>query len=250
VKKGVSSRRRKRSTAARLRPFWIPLSLAGVIAVATITFAVLWPGFDPQRVVASGNRVVSSADIVHAAAVNMRVNMWLQNGHAIARRVEAIPYIDRARVHRYPPATVVVSVTERVPFAVVVSDDRSVLVDRHLRVLAPEDDATTTLPQLTLPPGVALDPGAFVARHDATALAADYEAMIAGQVVPLELHYDRFGGLVATVRGGIRILLGDDSDLAKKLPLIDPILAQVVRKERRVSEVDLRAPGTPVVVYR
>jgi cell division septal protein FtsQ len=248
-KAGVQSRRRKRSAARRLRPFWIPLSLVGILVVAAVTFAVLWPGFDPERVVATGNRVVASSDILRAARVNMRVNMWLQNGRAIARRVEAIPYVEAAHVHRFPPATVVIAVTERVPFAVVVSDEQSVLVDRHMRVLAPEDDATT-LPQITLPPGVALDPGTFVARRDATTLADDYDAMIAGHVVPLELHYDKFGGLVATVRGGVEILLGDDGDLAKKLPLVDPILAQVVRKERRISRVDLRAPNTPVVVYR
>jgi cell division septal protein FtsQ len=179
----------------------------------------------------------------------MGVNMWLQNGRAIARRVEAIPYVETAHVHRFPPATVLISVTERTPFAVVISDGQSMLVDRHLRVLAPQYDATA-LPQLTLPPGVGLDPGTFVARKDASALAADYDAMIAGHVVPLELHYDKFGGLVATVRGGIEILLGDDGDLSKKLPLVDPILAQVVRKERKVRQVDLRAPNTPVVVYR
>jgi cell division septal protein FtsQ len=246
---GVQSRRRKRSAARRIRPFWIPLSLLGILAVAGVTFAVLWPGFDPKHVVATGNRVVSSGDIVKAARVNMNVNMWLQNSRAIARRVEAIPYIDNARVHRYPPSTVVVAVTERVAYAVVVSDEQSVLVDRHLRVLAPQYDASA-LPTFTLPPGVELDPGTFIARRDAISLANDYDAMIAGHVVPLELHYDKFGGLVATVRGGIQILLGDDADLTKKLSLVDPILAQVVRKERGVSEVDLRAPGTPVVVYR
>jgi cell division protein FtsQ len=247
--KGVASRRRKRSTARRLRPFWIPLSLVGILAVAAVTFVVLYPGFDPKSVVVTGNRVVPSAEIVHTAGVNMGVNMWLQNGRAIAKRVEAIPYIDVARVHRFPPATVIVSVTERVPYAVVVSDAQSVLVDRHLRVLAPEYDATT-LPQFTLPPGVALDPGTFVTRRDLNAMATDYDTMIAAHVVPLQLEYDKLGGLVATVRGGVKILLGDDEDLTKKLPLVDPILAQVVRKERRVSEVDLRAPGTPVVVYR
>jgi cell division protein FtsQ len=247
--KGVASRRRKRSTARRLRPFWIPLSLVGILAVAAVTFAIVYPGFNPKHVIAAGNRVVPSSDIVRAAGVNMNVNMWFQNGRAIAKRVEAIPYVDVARVHRYPPATVVISVTERVPYAVVVSDARSVLIDRHLRVLAPEYNATT-LPQLTLPPGVALDPGTFVTRHDLNAMATDYDAMIAAHIVPLQLEYDRLGGLVATMRGGVKILLGDDEDLSKKLALVDPILAQVVRKERRVSQVDLRAPGTPVVVYR
>jgi cell division septal protein FtsQ len=74
-KAGVQSRRRKRSAARRLRPFWIPLSLVGILVVAAVTFAVLWPGFDPKRVVASGNRVVPASDILRAARVNMHVNI-------------------------------------------------------------------------------------------------------------------------------------------------------------------------------
>ena len=74
--------------------------------------------------------------------------------------------------------------------------------------------------------------------------------MIAAHVVPLELTFDRYGGLVATVRGGIRILFGDDADLEKKLTLVNPILSQLVRARGRVDAVDLRAPSTPVLVYK
>ena len=43
----------------------------------------------------------------------------------------------------------------------------------------------------------------------------------------LSLHYDLFNGLVATVRGGVRLLLGDDAELCEEAALIDPILSQI-----------------------
>jgi cell division septal protein FtsQ len=242
-------RRGKASPAKRLRTFWVPILLLAIVLLGIAAFAVAWPGFDPKTVAVGGNRIVSRTEIVSRAAIRPNVNMWLQSPGAIARRVEAIPYVRTANVHRIPPSTVAISVTERTPFAVVRSGNASALVDADMRVLAAADAGAAPL-QFQLPPGIALDPGAFLTQPSAVALHDDYEALTAAHVVPDELEFDRFGGLVAVVRGGIKIMLGDDADLSKKLPLIDPILAQVVRKQRGVAAVDLRAPGTPVVVYK
>jgi cell division protein FtsQ len=249
MNRGRSPRRRKASATARLRPFWIPIVGIAVIAIAGGAFAVAWPGFEPKYVQVAGNRIVSRSEILAHAAVAGRVNMWLQNTGAMATRVRGIPYVDSVAVYRLPPATVVISVSERTPFAVVRSDERAVLVDRDLRVLQPAPD-DSTLPQFVLKPGVVLEPGRFLTEPAAVALRDDYAAMIAARVVPLQLTFDQFGGLVAVVRGGVRILLGDDADLSKKLALVDPILAQVVRKQRRIAAVDLRAPATPVLVFK
>jgi hypothetical protein len=46
------------------------------------------------------------------------------------------------------------------------------------------------------------------------------------------------------------VLLGDDEDIEKKIALIDPILAQTAKAGRHVATLDLRAPNTPVVVYK
>jgi cell division septal protein FtsQ len=220
-----------------------------VLAVAAGAFVVAWPGFEPERIEVTGNRIVPRAEILARAAVAGHVNMWLQNTGAMASRVGTIPYVAAVAVYRLPPATVAIAVKERTAFAIVRSDDRAVLVDRDLRVLqvAPDD---SPLPQFVLKPGIALEPGRFLTEPAAIAMRDDYDAMIAARVVAVQLSFDKFGGLVATVRGGVRILLGDDADLSKKLALVDPILAQVVRKQRHVAAVDLRAPATPVLVFR
>lgn len=249
AKRGAT-RRSKSSAAKRLRPFWMPIVLGVIVVGGLAAFCITWPGFAPKSVTVGGNKVVPRAEIVSRAAVSTHLNLWLQNPHAIAVRVESIPYVARADVHRVPPATIAIWVTERTPFAILRSLGGEVLVDRTLRVLGPVPPGTT-LPVFNFSSLPLPEPGSFVTAAHATALRDDYDALLAAHVIPVALKLDRFGGLVATMNDGIEILLGDDGDdLAAKLRLIDPILAQVVHKARRVAAVDLRAPGTPVLVYK
>jgi cell division protein FtsQ len=244
----VKARRTRSSPARRLRPFWIVLVAGCGAAAVAVGFAASWPGFDPRTIIVSGNHGVSRDEIVYRAAISPRINMWLQDPRAIARRIETIPDVASVRVQRLPPATIELSVTERKPFAVVRWGGGNAVVDRDLRVLSqPASDAG--LPVMAVPlPGAS--PGAFLHQPPVLALRNDYDALVAAGVIAQELEFDRFGGLVAALRGGTRVLLGDDADLDKKAALINPILAQIQRAGRRVSALDLRAPGTPVVVYK
>lgn len=245
----MTAQRKKPSAARRLRPFWLPLTLLGIVAACAGAFLVAWPGFAPQRVVVTGNRLVPSSEIARRARVEARVNMWLQNTGAMNARVSAIPYIAAVHVYRVPPATVLVAVRERVPYAVIRSGYDAAVVDRDLRVLA-FATGTESLPAFVVKPGLELLPGAFLTDAGAKTLRDDYELMIAAHVVPLDLSFDRFGGLVATMRRGVKILFGTDDDFDKKLALVNPVLSQLVRDRRHVEAVDLRAPSTPVLVFR
>jgi len=240
--------RKKKSVTSQLRPFWVPiLVLVGIAAVAGY-YGATWPGFYPKRVTVSGNRLVTESKILAEAAISRHENLWLQNMHAAAARIETIPYVLRARVHRTPPANVRIVVSERTPFANVDLAGEMVLVDRELRVL--ETRGRTGLPVFLLPDGIVTRPGTFLRDGRARQFRDDYEALSAGHVIVTRLQFDRFDDLVATLRGGKRVLFGDDGDLAKKIPLVEPILAQLSRSARPVAAIDLRAPGTPVVVYR
>lgn len=241
--------RRRKSVAARLRPFWLPIALTVLLFSIAAGFSLTWSGFGPKNVLVTGNRIVPRDEILARASVERNVNMWLQNTGAMARRVEAIPYVESVGVFRLPPATLLVHVRERKPFATVDAGGETVVVDRDMRVLT-LGTGDPSLPRFILPALPPPLPGEFLREPQAIGLRDDYNALIAAHVVALVLEYDRYDGLVATVRGGVRLLLGSDGDLDAKLPLIDPILAQVVRKQRRVAAVDLRAPRTPVIVFK
>lgn len=244
----MSARRRKVSPLARIRPFWLPISLVAAIVVAALGVTATWPGFETERIVIRGNHRVSQSEILSRAHVAFPRSIWLQNAGAIARRIEAIPYVGRVWIHRVPPSSIQITITERQPFAVLRSPPESVVVDHALRVLEP---ATGSDPQtlFIVRSGLVLVPGAFVTAREAITLRDAYDAMAARRIAPVALRLDRFGGLVVRLHSGLELLLGE-GELSQKLSLVDAILAQVVREPRRVAAIDVRAPGTPVVVYR
>lgn len=244
-----TAKRRKKSAGARLRPFWILFILLAIGVAIGGYYAAIWPGFYPKSVTVSGNRIVPSAEILSRAAITRNTNVWLQNTHAAAARIESIPYVRDAEIHRALPAAVRIVVTERKPFAVLNAGGERAIVDRDLRVLQ-ADDGKRTLPLIVAPLMLAPQPGTFLHNADLERLRDDYVTLAAAHVAVRTLRYDKFGDLVARTPGGIDLLLGDDTDLAKKTPLIDPIISQVSATGKKLAAVDLRAPKTPVVVYK
>ncbi|MDE2482429.1 MAG: FtsQ-type POTRA domain-containing protein [bacterium] len=246
-----TGKRRRPSPARRVRPFWLLFLLALVLASIGGYALATWPALRPHDVLVEGNHVVPKGEILARAAVALDQNIWLQNTQAMRKRIAAIPYIDDVRVTRRLPATLVLSVTERAPFAVLRSGDGAVLADVHLRVLAPaEGTSARALPVFLVGATPTLDAGSFVTDPAIVALRDDELALLDAHIAPAMLAHDKYGDLVATLRSGVRILFGDETDLAKAIPLVNPILTQVGRAGRPISAIDLRSLSAPVVVYK
>ncbi len=245
------ARRHKPSAAARLRPFRLLLLLAIAAAAFGGYEGATWPGFFPTRIDVVGNSVVPSNEIVTRAALDAHENIWLQNTHAAARRIEAsIPYVKTAAIHRRLPAGVTIEIAERTPFALLVAGTRRVVVDRDLRVLEEANANPRGLVEMHVTPSKPLAPGMFLTDSSVVALRDDITTMARGGLSVRSVADDRFGDLVAVLPSGIDVLFGDDSQLVKRLPLVMPILDHAEREGRGVTAIDLRAPTAPVVVFR
>ncbi len=232
-----------------MRPFWFAVLVIAAAGAFGGYYAARWPGFYPKRLIVSGNAIVPAQEIAARAQIAGNANLWLQNFSAAASRIETIPYVKKATITRSASSDVHIWVTERTPYAVLRYGKRSAVIDRDLRVLAWGGDGRR-LPQFVLGARAMPAPGEFVNDAFARRLRADYDALAKARVRVASLRYDKFGDLVAGMPSGTRLLLGDDSDLSRKVPLILPILSQVGATGRTVAALDLRAPTTPVVRYR
>ena len=236
-------RRRKPAATARIYVrFWF-LAVALLVALGVGGFAVsLLPVFLPRTIVAKGTHVVAASDVVAHAAIDPRKDMWLQNSAAIEKRVEAIPYVATVHLDRAWSGVETIVVTERVPYASVVSRGSTLLVDHDLRVLAnPADPAM--LPALRV---AVAGPQAAGVSHSAggvKALRDDLDALADARLLVRSLEHDKYGDLVVLLRNGVRVLFGEETDLAKKIPLVNPILRQVGRAGRSIATIDLRLPS-------
>lgn len=242
-------RRRKPAAAHRLRPFWLLIVATAVVLGAAVYALLTLPIFRPREILARGTSVVPPAEVVQRAAIDEHQNMWLQDSGAIVRRVEAIPYVGSVRIERAWPGIETIVVTERTPYAIVPSRSEPLLVDRDLRVLsaAPVD---ARLPELRAAVVAPVDAGTFLTDPRLRALRDDNEALLDARIAARTLEHDKYGDLVATLDGGIRVLFGEENDLQEKIPLVRPILNQVGKAGRPIAAIDLRAPGTPVVLYK
>jgi hypothetical protein len=246
------SRRRKPSVAARVRPFWI----LGVLGACVLVAAGVWFMRAPQfRVTRVGIDVplgspVSAADVRAAAAIGADANVWLLWPPAIARRIEALPYVDRASVHRgqFPAPFVELGVSMRRATSCLDTGNGEVTLDATARVLQ-SGCASPRLPRLVATGAALPAPGVVVSASAVQRLLADATTLADAGLSMRSLGWDRWGGLEGVDASGVVLRLGEDDDLAAKAALVGPVRAGIGSK-RPLRAIDLRAPRTPTVEFR
>ncbi|MGD0051645.1 MAG: FtsQ-type POTRA domain-containing protein [Vulcanimicrobiaceae bacterium] len=247
----VLPRRRKPSVAARARPFWVLAALALAVLVAVGAWLAQAPFF---RITHVGIEVplgspVSVTQVRTAAAIAPEANLWLLSPGAIARRIEAIPYVDRASIHRlqFPAPSVELGITVRRPAFCWQSGGAEVTLDDTGRVLQLGciGPASPRLIAVAAPPS----PGETVTDPGVVRLLTDAATLAGAGLSMRRLGWDRWGGLEGVDASGVILRLGDDADLAAKAALVGPVRAGIGAK-RTVRAIDLRAPGTPTVEFR
>jgi cell division protein FtsQ len=139
-------RRRTRGRSFRLR---LGLIVAGVVAlvVAGVWALFFSSWFAVTDVEVQGVSVLSTDDVLSAAAVRSGAPLIRLDGDVVSERVAALAPVDQVSVSRRWPHTVVISVVEREPVLAVPSDQGFALYDHegvsYLEVIAVPDGVPT-----------------------------------------------------------------------------------------------------------
>jgi cell division protein FtsQ len=88
-----------------------------------------------QQLTVTGHRFALDSDIFDAVDLGKPRTLLSFDARAARKRVEALPWIERASIERIVPDRIEVRVTERAPFAVWRLGDRNLLVAKDGRVL-------------------------------------------------------------------------------------------------------------------
>jgi hypothetical protein len=248
--RSVLRRRSRPSLAARIRVYWIVLAVAVTLGAWTAWTLATLPAFHLQSLTVSDLEHVDRAQVVARAAIDPEANVWLLDTHAAERRIEAIPYVQSAQIHRALPARVRIEVVERTPEACVrFAGSAGATVDAALRVLA-RGCADAPLRFYDVRARGRATPGAFLQNVELRRLQGDERTLTALGANYRRFDHDGFGGLRAVMPGGVVVLFGDEDDLPLKQRLVNPILTRLGARGAEVAALDLRAADAPVVVYR
>jgi cell division protein FtsQ len=210
------------------------LALAG-IGVFLVLASPLWAPllmrrmsfFRVRRVEILGAHYVVPSDILARLNVDTMASVW-DPTKPLATRVAAHPEIQTAIVRRQLPGTLVVEVTERVPVALVQASDGFRVYDER-GVVLPID-----------PSSVGVDAPVLTQRDTASLrlLGAIRARMPALYARVSEVQRTGRDELVLKLRtGSVRVM---QDVTTNRLADIEPVEADLARKQLRVAEIDLR----------
>lgn len=226
------------------------VAAAVVLSLAAVSLAVLHSGvLEARHRLLRGATDTPASAVWRAAGISSATPLVDVSSGAAARRVEQLPWVGRASVQRHWPDTVVVTVTEREPVAVVGQGASAVVVDRTGRVLAPAAGVAGAgaLPRLTAPGVGPRPPGRWVGPQAAPALAvaADEPSVLAGRVTQVTVGAGDTVTLALT--GGIQVAFGPATEVIQKFESLAAVLADPTSAPTGPAVIDVTDPQSPVV---
>jgi cell division protein FtsQ len=228
--------------------------VAVVVLVAGGVGALHSPLFRVRDVTVVGSTHTPRSEIVAAAGLAGNHALMLGAGSTVARRaLEALPWVGSVSFARHWPWTVLVTVRERTPAAVMAVAGGTDVVDASGRVLEvlPGRERQPALPVVEGAQGALA--GRRVSPADGTTGAQLDELLSAAATVPeslarrsLRLAYAPRQGLVAYLGAAKTVvMLGDPAEMAYKWAVLAELASRVALAG--YSQVDLTVPQRPAL---
>lgn len=211
------------------------LLLGGVVA-----YAVLSPALALRTVEVEGNSLVTTAEVTAALAPLTGVSLTRITEDEVRGRLEGMAPVEDVRIAAQPPSTLVVTLREHLPVAVLRDGETYVLIDTEGRRLA----AVADREQARLP---LIDGGADAVNSEVfssiTAVLAELPPEILARLNSAS------AGSVDSIRlsltGDQRIFWGSADRNAEKAAALEALLG-MPEPEVPVGEFDVSTPDRPV----
>ncbi len=226
-----------------------------VVVVGLIVSANLWKtSLRVQRVTVEGNRIVETAEIMQLVRIQKNTQLQDIDLTAIRKDILSHHFIKDAVVERDLPATLKITITERLPLAIVNSAEILYLDEDGVVLPHSISKQLFDLPVLSgISPEIALAPGGTINNPD---VHEALQILAASKLVNKELYHLisevrlRSGGdiVLYAAEWGVPIIFGR-GDIANKLVRLEAFWNDIVREKgsQRLQYVDLRFDDQVVV---
>ena len=226
-----------------------------LLAVGLVVFANLWKAnLKVKRVTVEGNRIVETAEITQLIKVPKNTQLQDVDLMAVRRDILSHHFIKEVVVERDLPATLKVTIKERVPLAIINTTEILYLDEDGVVLPHSMSKQLFDLPVLTgMPEGISLTPGAMIKHPD---IQEALQILATSRLVNKDLYHMisevrlRNGGdiVLYAAEWGVPIIFGR-GEIANKLVRLESFWNSVVREHgsHDLQYVDLRFDDQVVV---
>jgi cell division protein FtsQ len=229
-------RRRRRISLGVLAT--MVLAGGGVVLVRSSLFAL-------DGIEVTGTKALSRADVVQASGLHPGQSLFSLHADQVRARIEALPRVLRATVHRVRTSWVRIDVVERTPAFVLETYEGRWYLDQTSTILDATSVAVASLPTIRLDGWLEADPGdqvRAIALTDAVRLWGMLPSSLRGG--PAILTAAGPAGLTL-VRPDFSIRFGSADRLDEKLQSVRLVLASIRKMGGRMVSLDVRSPTRP-----
>lgn len=236
---------------------WLTALVALAIALLALWLTLIQAVFVVRHVEIVGVQNISEAQAVRACGIQLGTRMNALNQTAIESNVESTGALAFVALEKRYPVTVRVTVRERSRDAMILQAGKLLVLDSDGYVVS----ASESMPDLTVPYVTGLAPNTFRIgkRLDATperlsAMKAVLEALKARDAMAYisELDVDDPSNLTLLTRTGMTVLLGDASNMDRKIIWMAGALKDLDARGETLGRLDVssgtRADYLPMVI--
>jgi cell division septal protein FtsQ len=184
--------------------------------------------------------------------IDLGDHMLLLSTSKIERRLMKFPLVKRVRIYRHIPSRIVISVTERQPYAYVFFGDRYYLVDDEAVLLEEGVEVPKKLDAVLINVTSFRNNGLgkmvafpYVARFDKVCDAV--RKSLGGRGWKISMTTD---GIKVYLKSGFFILLGDGDGVGRKMAIVPLLLGSMNKSGERFQGLNLRFLESPSFIRK
>jgi cell division protein FtsQ len=242
--------------ATRSRPLYVTLLFLVAFAGLGVYLLTL-PIWEIKEVVVNGARMLSDQEVKALAGIPLSENLFFTSFSRARTNLGKITAIKRTRFYRIPPATVLISITERKPIAAMVFPKRSVIIDREGFIINRNPNITLNIPNMADLPVVSGIKEKEVLKVDridgrVSQTVSDIILKLSPYLESRKMQLE-LGGLENVsflLDDLLRVKVGRAEQIKRKMEVFEDLLPVVEGKWAEVEYVDVRFPDNPVIRYK
>lgn len=197
--------------------------------------------------------MLSPNEVRALAGIPLSENLFLTSFSRAKTNLSKITAIKDFRIYRIPPATVLISITERIPIATLVFPEKSVIIDKEGYILNRNPNVSLNIPNLADLPVVSGLDESEVLKGDkidpkVSQMVEELGYFLEARRMQLELG--GFENVSFLLDDLLQVKVGDAEQMERKMEVFEALLPVIAGKWAQVEYVDVRFPDNPVIKYR
>ncbi|MBO8136629.1 MAG: FtsQ-type POTRA domain-containing protein [Desulfotomaculum sp.] len=207
------------------------------------------PVFNVKKIEIIGREKIPREKIIELSGVVLGSNIFKLDLHSGEKKISLLPAVKNVEITRRFPSTIVITVTERRPVALLPVEEGFAELDREGIFLRKAEFIQSSFPVITGGDVPGVKPGQKV-RNNAVITALTVIDKLPAQLTKQlsEVHVDTKNEVTIYTINGIQGRMGMPENIRQKGSVFLKVLEQI-GEEQKIEYIDLTSCKSPVVKY-